>query len=558
MLPEKADVAVIGSGISGLSYSFYLSKLRPDVNIKIFEASGRSGGYIYSKNSNVGGIEDETTVFEKGPRTLRSASVGTSLIVSLFKDILHRENEIFGIGKKSKANRKYILDTTDQLAEVPYGSIFSNWKLYFDFFTKYNITERIFSNVLKEPFRPKTTNKNDESVESFLSRRFGTGIPANIVSAIYHGIFAGDIAKLSADCIMKPMRDIEIEQKKSIIFSGFTNLFKTKQKNILPDELLSIRYQQFILNENNGENIKKITNEVKKYPIICFKNGLETVTKAYTEELSKMENVEFIRNCDAKQLIKKDKQITVIYQKESKGKLEGDNFDLVNSTISSKLLANLLAKNQAYHNTVELLNSIAYSKVLLVNIYINGKDFLSENPGFGYLVPKSYYYKNLGNNYKAPLLGVIFDSDTEKYKVPLFVEGQASLEQEQKSPYTKLTAMMGGYMWPENSSVPEMTTCISDLKKQLEKAMKLNLDNIKQEDLTIEASMVSGDGIPQYNVGFSDLKKKIEKDINLEFDGRLKLSGMCFNGSIGVPDCVSHGFELALEDSGMLTDNNSG
>lgn len=65
---EVKDVAILGGGITGLVSAFYLSKQRPDIRITIFEGSSRLGGWLHSKQVDVG---SGNVVFEQGPRTLR-------------------------------------------------------------------------------------------------------------------------------------------------------------------------------------------------------------------------------------------------------------------------------------------------------------------------------------------------------------------------------------------------------------------------------------------------------------------------------------------------------
>ena len=62
------DVAVLGGGITGLASAYYLSRIVPDANITLFEASSRLGGWLHSKQVDVG---TGKVVFEQGPRNLR-------------------------------------------------------------------------------------------------------------------------------------------------------------------------------------------------------------------------------------------------------------------------------------------------------------------------------------------------------------------------------------------------------------------------------------------------------------------------------------------------------
>ena len=60
----------------------------------------------------------------------------------------------------------------------------------------------ILLSVFKECFREKT-DLRDESIHDFISRRFNSSVADNIVSAMVHGIYAGDSHKLSVKvCIL--------------------------------------------------------------------------------------------------------------------------------------------------------------------------------------------------------------------------------------------------------------------------------------------------------------------------------------------------------------------
>lgn len=65
---EATDIAVLGGGITGLASAYYLSRFLPDARITLFEASTRLGGWLHSKQVNVG---NGKVVFEQGPRNLR-------------------------------------------------------------------------------------------------------------------------------------------------------------------------------------------------------------------------------------------------------------------------------------------------------------------------------------------------------------------------------------------------------------------------------------------------------------------------------------------------------
>jgi oxygen-dependent protoporphyrinogen oxidase len=63
----RHDIAVVGGGITGLATAYYLSK-KQDINVTLYEASNRLGGWIQTKLVDVPGGK---VLFEQGPRTLR-------------------------------------------------------------------------------------------------------------------------------------------------------------------------------------------------------------------------------------------------------------------------------------------------------------------------------------------------------------------------------------------------------------------------------------------------------------------------------------------------------
>ena len=68
---NSTRVAVLGGGITGLASAHYLTRELPNAKITIYEGSDRLGGWLKSKQVNIG---NGTVVFEQGPRTLRPST----------------------------------------------------------------------------------------------------------------------------------------------------------------------------------------------------------------------------------------------------------------------------------------------------------------------------------------------------------------------------------------------------------------------------------------------------------------------------------------------------
>jgi oxygen-dependent protoporphyrinogen oxidase len=71
-----------------------------------------------------------------------------------------------------------------------------------------NLVPGIFRDILSPPRHPTDWAK-DESVADFIGRRFGPNVAENVVSAVMHGIYAGDIDQLSAQTLAGPIRNLE-------------------------------------------------------------------------------------------------------------------------------------------------------------------------------------------------------------------------------------------------------------------------------------------------------------------------------------------------------------
>lgn len=99
---EIKEVAVLGGGITGLASAWYISRELPHARITLYEGSHRLGGWLHSKQIDVG---DSKVVFEQGPRTLRP-SVPNGLVTL----------ELVGLPSAiMMAINKYIADTRTRL-----------------------------------------------------------------------------------------------------------------------------------------------------------------------------------------------------------------------------------------------------------------------------------------------------------------------------------------------------------------------------------------------------------------------------------------------------------
>lgn len=508
-LAKNAKVAVIGSGVSGLSFAYFLSRLRPDLSITIFEKQSRTGGWINSKSV---AINDEHVTLEKGPRTLRGVSPGTVVIVDTLRQLGHA-SEVMVLPKSLPANNKYIWGS-NKLVKTPLGLLQVP-----KFVKDANLwLWPMIRGFLRECKVPLT--KDDESVDQFFSRRFGSlHLIDNVASAVFHGIYAGSTSTLSIMAILPKLKQLE-QSYGSITKAVIASMFNKTKPDKTIDPLSS--YSKL----TDGDLVK-LHQDLQKYPMVALEKGLETFPKALTEYLSNQSNVTIIKNANV-QSVGLD------------GSVNNESFDHVRLTCDATT-ANALLDDSTLS---QLFKKLGYVNVLLVNIYTRETNLIA-NPGFGFLVPRA------AQPNREQLLGVIYDLDVEQHAIRL--DGSVPTS---RHGYSKITLMMGGHYFDKRQSPldAEIRQLINGVL-----ARYLNVDTGAHRvlyDNNAEAAVALGGGdlfvsynyhhqcIPQYHVGYTEDKKKVLEYLD---PTSVLIGGMAYGNGIGVPDCVMNSLQAATK-----------
>ena len=81
-------VAIFGSGITGLSTAWFLTRLLPFAKITIYESGEKVGGWL---KSDYVPVEGGKVLFESGPRTLRAEGPSSRFMLHLvsFSSLAH-------------------------------------------------------------------------------------------------------------------------------------------------------------------------------------------------------------------------------------------------------------------------------------------------------------------------------------------------------------------------------------------------------------------------------------------------------------------------------------
>jgi len=531
-LKTNARVAVVGGGISGTTFAYFLTKLRPDVHITVFEKSPRVGGWIDSQTVVVDG---KPVLLEKGPRTLRGVRNGTLLIVDTLSQLGH-DDQVEVMDKKSIANKKWIWSNSGLIPVPDPFSVSSLTK----FLTHSEIIQpKLFWGFLKEPFvKPKNL---DESIESFFNRRLGNKILTNnVLSAMIHGIYAGDISKLSIKSIMPKVKYLEKDYGSitKAILQKIALRMKPLRARLPPLNPLPEYFESY--KKLSPTNLKELSKQLKQYPAIKLQNGLQALPNLIAQHLSKQPNVNFVFNSDIKSI---DIENGVVETSKK------ETFDHIRSTINTHDLAKLISND----GISEKLTALQYVNVFLVNVYSKkGTLIPKDKHGFGFLVPR---FSNPNFN-KGGLLGVIYDSDIEKNVVKLSDPSTKSAVE--SGEYQKITLMMGGWYYAEEK--PTESFRLKALKNVLADYLHLDashnlvlrdeahltdktVQNLGENDLLVSYNYLEN-CIPQYNIGYEQNKEEL---MTMLCGRSISLGGMGYGHGIGVPDCVECSFEAAVK-----------
>lgn len=141
--------------------------------------------------------------------------IGGTLTIAKIAD-LGLFDQLIVTPKRSPAALNRFIYYPDHIVRLPSPtpnlSLLDNIRNIFDTIKTEPLFKGLLSGFLLEHTKPARTIEQwqeDESVASFISRRFNSDMADNLVSAVMHGIYAGDIDKLSAQMLMGQLRNLE-------------------------------------------------------------------------------------------------------------------------------------------------------------------------------------------------------------------------------------------------------------------------------------------------------------------------------------------------------------
>ncbi|TPX42542.1 protoporphyrinogen oxidase [Synchytrium endobioticum] len=494
-MAANRHICILGGGVSGLSTAYYLSNLikvssiSDSTRITLLESSSRFGGWIEShKTSLPSNTNNDEIILERGPRTLRPSGIAGAITL----DLVHRlglSSHISPIPKTSPASRNRFIYYKSCINPLPSSAL--------SLLTSYKVPalSGFVKSTILEPFQPRSSH-TDESIHEFISRRFGPNVANRLMSALTHGIYAGDSHRLSIKSCFRSL--YEYEKAYGSIVLGMVRAPKAEV------DLESIC-------DGDTDRMQFIKNVQTDASIYTFKGGMQELSATLVGELRKRENIDVRLGVGCKKIDIGDDSVEVALSNSTSLKPT-----TLISTVPTHVLQSIVPVSVSTKLT-PFITKIPYVSVSVINLLYRSSTMLPYT-GFGYLIPP-------GEN--EMILGVIFDS--------------CSIDP--PPPYTKLTVMIGGHLFDKSSKE------YSD-----EQLVDVALDGLKRH-LGIEkkpevvVSETQRQCIPQYLVGHDERVQGLRAVVEREWGrGRIVLSGAGLNGvGVGINDCIKSARDVAVK-----------
>ncbi len=328
-------IAIIGGGISGLSLAYRLSQSRlgreGKITISLYDEAKQLGGVIQTETNN-------HFLMEKGPDSFITAKIGA---LELCKE-LGLENDL--IETNPQYRQSYILQS-DQLIPVPRG---------FYLMAPTNLLEGMKTPLLSlrgkirmasEWFIPPKKEAGDESLASFVRRRFGQEMLERIAQPMIAGIYTADPEELSLEATFPHF--LRMEQKYGSVMRG---LIKSKDPNT--QKASGPRYSLFL----------------------SLRHGMHSLVQAL---ISRMPDVSFHAG---QKVIRLEEGWKVFLENGKK-----EEADIVCLALPAPSAARLL---QEFSEEISgNLKKISYGNVATINMAFSKKSITRPLNGLGFVVP---------------------------------------------------------------------------------------------------------------------------------------------------------------------------
>jgi len=479
-------IAVIGGGIAGLAAAYRTAKLFSDLNkpleLSVFEAGSRLGGIIET-------LEGDDYLVEMGPdsfTTLKPAAIDLCREIGLKGKLI----------STNKDNRRAFIARGGVLNAIPKGFVMLAPNQYDTFFESNILSKTGKLRMAIEQFiAPIATIAEDESVASFVRRRFGPEAVDSIAQPMMGGIYTSDITKLSLRATMPKFLDYE--QKYGSVAAGLRR-----------EERESKRTNQAIAESTSPATDIASTSHVAESggarysAFVSFDRGMQVLPN-HLAELIGRKNIYCNCSVDSLSLVPEGWSIDLA----TGGSLIFDQVILaVPTAVASQLLKSVDGAAS------DLLSRIRYASSAVACIIVDRAQITHPLDGFGFVVPAKENRSILACSFSS----VKFAGRCSDDKIILRI-------------------FMGGELDPQMWQLPDhelLEMALRDLN------FYLGLSGVPERHWVKRWPQ----SMPQYEVGHLTLVRSIEQALS-------RLKGVHYAGAglhgIGIPDCIASGESAA-------------
>jgi len=344
----KAEIVVVGGGISGLTAAFWLH--RNGAEVTLLESEKWVGGTMRT-------MQRDGWLVEMGPN---SALETTPLFEEMF--------EVLGISgerlyARPESNKRYILRGGVLHALPMSPGAFLKTRLW---------STRAKLRLLREPLAGRA--RQEESIAEFVERRLGREFLDYAINPFVAGVYAGNPEELNVRLAFPKL--YALEEKYGGLISGMIRGARDRRKRA---ETAKDRAKMF-----------SFTSGMQTFP--------EAIGKLLGERVKLAAKVTSVgRNRDAAESGRKGLEVT--YEQDGEGRsLTADAVILAVPAYA----ASLLVRNLSAH-TAEMLEAVYYPPVAEVFLGFREDQFAMALDGFGYLVPAKESRNILGTIWSSSI-----------------------------------------------------------------------------------------------------------------------------------------------------------
>lgn len=339
------QVVVIGAGVSGLAFANRLREIAQEhaypLEVRVFDAAPHAGGTLRTETR-------DGFLIEKGPDSFLSERPwGVELIRRL-----GLENELIGT---ETAFRRTFVTRGRGLYGLPDGFYLIAPREVAPFLMTPLFSPLGKLRMLAERWLPPTRSASDESVASFIRRRFGVEALERVGQPMIAGVYSGDPEKLGILSTMPRFRELETEY--GSVIRGLRA--QAKKNDRVSGQTRGPRYSLFV----------------------TLKKGMQTLTDELARRLGK---TSLCLGFKAVSLSFEPGSARWTIVSESGERIQADALCLAVPACTASRWLRDTAPELAHR-----LGDLSYESVATLNLAFDSAQIAHPLDGFGFVVPRS-------------------------------------------------------------------------------------------------------------------------------------------------------------------------